>query len=65
MLRKKNLVLVAYAFNPSYLEGRDQEDRGPKPAWGNNFLDTILKISSAKKRTGGEVQAVECLPSKC
>jgi hypothetical protein len=26
-------VLVAHACNPSYSEGRDQEDFGSKPAW--------------------------------
>jgi hypothetical protein len=28
-------VRVAHACNPSYSGGRDQEDRGLKPAWGN------------------------------
>jgi hypothetical protein len=34
-------VLVAHAYNPSYLEGWDQEDHGSKPAgrWGK--LDPI------------------------
>jgi hypothetical protein len=29
-------VRVAHAYNPGYLGGRDQEDCGLKPAWGNS-----------------------------
>jgi hypothetical protein len=29
-------VLVAHACNPSYSEGRDQEDPGSKPALANS-----------------------------
>jgi hypothetical protein len=29
-------ALVAHACNPSYSEGRDQEDRGLKPDWANS-----------------------------
>jgi hypothetical protein len=32
-------VLVAHAYNPRYLGGRDQEDHGSKPAWANSFWD--------------------------
>jgi hypothetical protein len=30
-------ALVAHTYNPSYSGGRDQEDRGSKPAWANSF----------------------------
>jgi hypothetical protein len=29
-------VQVAHAYNPSYLGGREQEDRSSKPAWANS-----------------------------
>jgi hypothetical protein len=34
---------MAHACNPSYSGGRDQEDRGSKPAWENSLQDPILK----------------------
>jgi hypothetical protein len=34
--RLKGQVLVAHAYSPSYLGGRDQEDHGSKPAWANS-----------------------------
>jgi hypothetical protein len=40
-------VPVAYACNPSYSGGRDQEDRGSKPAWTNSSWD--LKKTITKK----------------
>jgi hypothetical protein len=42
-------VLVAHIYNPGYSGGRDQEDRGSKPAQANSSLDPILKISNTKK----------------
>jgi hypothetical protein len=36
-------VPVAHAYNPSYLEGRDQEDLGSKPAWANSSRKPYLK----------------------
>jgi hypothetical protein len=42
-------VLVAHACNPSYLGGRDQEDRGLKPAWANSLRNPILKIPNTKQ----------------
>jgi hypothetical protein len=30
-------ALVAYTYNPSYLGGRDLEDRGSKPAQANTL----------------------------
>jgi hypothetical protein len=32
---------VAYAYNPSYSGGRDQEDHGSKPAWRYSLQDSI------------------------
>jgi hypothetical protein len=34
---------VAHAYNPSYSEGRDQEDCSLKPAQANSSQDPILK----------------------
>jgi hypothetical protein len=36
-------ALVAHACNPSYLGGRDQEDRGSKPAWANSSMRPYLE----------------------
>jgi hypothetical protein len=43
---------VAHACNPSYSRGRDQEDRGSKPAWGKSLRPYH------KKRAGGVAQDV-------
>jgi hypothetical protein len=48
---------VAHACNPSYSGGRDQEDRGSKPAQANSSRDPILKNPS-QKRIGGVTQGV-------
>jgi hypothetical protein len=40
---------VAHACNPSYLVGRDQEDRNSKPAWANLLKDPILKKTYHEK----------------
>jgi hypothetical protein len=50
-------VLVAHAYNHSYSGGRDQKDRGLKPAWANSSKDSYLggKKNHYKKRV------VECL----
>jgi hypothetical protein len=42
---------VAYAYNPSYAGGRDQEDCGSKPAWANSSQDPdpISKKTHHKK----------------
>jgi hypothetical protein len=42
-------VVVAHACNPSYLEGRDQEDCSSKPAQAYSSRDPILKIPITKK----------------
>jgi hypothetical protein len=48
---------VAHTCNPSNSGGRDQEDRGSKPAWANSLQDPILKKKS-QKRGGGVAQGV-------
>jgi hypothetical protein len=40
---------VVHACNPSYSGGRDQEDRGSKPAQGNSSRDPYLKKTITKK----------------
>jgi hypothetical protein len=40
---------VAHAYNPSYLERRDQEDQVSKPAQANSLQDPILKIPNTKQ----------------
>jgi hypothetical protein len=44
----KSWVLVTQAYNPSYSGGRDQEDRGLKPAWENSSRDPFSKNPSQK-----------------
>jgi hypothetical protein len=41
---------VVHAGNPSYSGGRDQEDRGLKPAQANSSKDLISKKLSQKKK---------------
>jgi hypothetical protein len=53
-------VVVAHAYNPSYLGGWDQEDYGSRPAQVNSSQDPIFKITRVKW-TAGMAQAVECL----
>jgi hypothetical protein len=48
---------VAHACNPSYSGGRDQEDRGSKPARANSLRDPISK-NPKTKRAGGVAQSV-------
>jgi hypothetical protein len=40
---------VAHTCNPSYSGGRDQEDRGSKPAQFNSSRDPILKKTHHQK----------------
>jgi hypothetical protein len=40
---------MAFAYNTSYPEGRDKEDRGSKPALANSSQDLISKIPKTKK----------------
>jgi hypothetical protein len=41
--------MVAHACNPSYSGGRDQGDRGLKPAWAKSSWDPISKNASLGK----------------
>jgi hypothetical protein len=41
-------ALVAHTCNPNYSGGRDQEDRGSKPAQANSSQDPISKNLSQK-----------------
>jgi hypothetical protein len=40
---------MAHTCNPSYSAGRDQEDRGSKPALGKQFTRLYLKKTLHKK----------------
>jgi hypothetical protein len=40
---------VAHTYTLSYLGGRDQEDRGSKPAQANSSWDLISKNPSQKR----------------
>jgi hypothetical protein len=42
---------VAHACNPSYSEGRYQEDRGSKPALGRQFERSYLEALSSNPST--------------
>jgi hypothetical protein len=42
-------ALVVHGCNPSYSGGRDQKDRGLRPAWENSLRDPISKTPSTKK----------------
>jgi hypothetical protein len=42
-------ALVAHAYNPSYLGGTNQEDRGSKPAQASSLRDPISKTPLQKK----------------
>jgi hypothetical protein len=43
-------VLVAHFCNPSYSEGRDQEDYSSKPTQANSSRDHILKKKTITKK---------------
>jgi hypothetical protein len=46
---KSSRVLVPHTYNPSYSEGRDQENHGSKPAQANSSQDPIWKKPSQKR----------------
>jgi hypothetical protein len=48
---------MAHACNPSYSEGRDQEDYGSKLARANSFQDLSRK-SPSQNRAGRVIQGV-------
>jgi hypothetical protein len=56
--KSTGLVLVAHACNPSYSEGRDQEDMGSKTVQANSSRDPISK-NPIQKWTGRVAQGVE------
>jgi hypothetical protein len=39
-------MLVAHAYNPSYLGGRNQEDRSSEPVQANSWKDPISNTST-------------------
>jgi hypothetical protein len=45
-----------HTCNPSYSEGRDQEDRGSKPAQANSSRDPISKKRKKKPSQKGLVE---------
>jgi hypothetical protein len=55
---------VVHTYNPSYSEGRDQEDQGSKSALGQIVLKIYLKKNPSQKKAGRVAQVVQCLPSK-
>jgi hypothetical protein len=61
---------VTHACNPSYSGGRDQEDRGLKPAPNKHFCKTLFEKVHHRKRTGRVAQGEKrtklpiVLPSK-
>jgi hypothetical protein len=63
-------VPVAYTCNPNYLGGRDQEDRGWKPAWAKSLWDPISKILNTKRAdgvaqgVGPDFKSQQCSPPK-
>jgi hypothetical protein len=48
---------VVHACNPSYSGGRDQEDRGLKPALANSSRDPVLK-NPTQQKAGGVAQGI-------
>jgi hypothetical protein len=46
---KTSWVPVTHTCNPGYSGGRDQENRGLKPAWANSSRDSISKIPNKKR----------------
>jgi hypothetical protein len=63
---KKGQAPVAYTCNPSYSEGKDQEDHSLKLARANRSRDPISKIPNTK-RAGGVAQdeGPEFKPKHC
>jgi hypothetical protein len=56
---KKSQALVPHAYNPRYLGGRNQEDRGLKSAQANSSQDPISTKPIIKK---GWWSGSECRP---
>jgi hypothetical protein len=50
---------VTHTCNPSYPEGRDEEDLGSKPAWANISQYPIRKKKNpSQERAGGVAQDI-------
>jgi hypothetical protein len=62
---KRIKVPVAHTCNPSYSGGRDQKDRGSKPAWANSSVRPYLEKPFTKIGLGEwlKVKAVSSSPS--
>jgi hypothetical protein len=43
-------VPVVHTYNPSYLGGRDQEDRSSKPAWANSLREMLSQIHPSQRK---------------
>jgi hypothetical protein len=48
LLKVQSQALLAHPCNPSYSGGRDQEDHGSKPAWGNSSRPYFEKTHHTK-----------------
>jgi hypothetical protein len=55
---KKSRAPVAHFCNPSYSRGRDQKDRGSKPAEANSYAPSYLEKNPSQKRAGGVTEGV-------
>jgi hypothetical protein len=55
---KDSQALVAHTCNPSYSGGRDQQDRGSKPAQSNSSTRPYHKKNPSQKRAGRVAQGV-------
>jgi hypothetical protein len=58
---------MAHSCNPSYLGGRDQEDRSSKPARANSSVRPCLEKNHHKTSAGGVAQGIssEFKPQNC
>jgi hypothetical protein len=65
MSAKVNWRLVTHAYNPSYLGGWAQEDRGSRPAQAKSSQDPPISKITREKWTRGLAQVVEHLVCKC
>jgi hypothetical protein len=65
--KKRRAKIVAHTSNPSYSEGRDQEDCGSKQAWKIVCKILFQKNPTQKNRVGGVVQGIspEFKPQYC
>jgi hypothetical protein len=64
VIKKYCQAPVAHTYNPSYSEGRDQEDHSMKPPWASSSQDPILKKPITKEVEWLKVKALNTNPSK-